>query len=292
MLLLAAVAAFAQSDRPGPAPELVGEASRWGGEYLLGLGVGFGPHRVLGYGSVLGFDPLGFNLGAGYGNDALQAVGLYRQHSPGRLPYLDASDHRGGLLLLADYRSRVSLVADLSTLQLLRRAAAAYGVGLAAPMRFLDRTFIVEPRLLHGGLTRRTPELARDLIGYRFGDFSVGRLLGLLEGIRSDTGGTTALVLDLEARLHFLQTGGVPILDGIYVGTFADGGLFWDETRGAAPAGDFTVGGALGIDWLRVSLAVEAGYNHADAGFVWGVELKSFRYEANEEDDEDLTLPC
>ncbi len=24
-------------------------------------------------------------------------------------------------------------------------------------------------------------------------------------------------------------------------------------------------------------VAFEAGYNHADAGFVWGVEIKSFR---------------
>ena len=138
---------------------MIAEVSRPGGEYLLGLGLGFGPHRVLAHGSVLGFDPLGFNLGVGYGSEALRAAGLYRQHSPGRLPYLEANDRRGGLLLLeytppspelrltlanelyvgqvdlrhsgtqlalygkgtatldllADYRSRVSLVADLST---------------------------------------------------------------------------------------------------------------------------------------------------------------------------------
>lgn len=326
LLLLAAVAVFsepapADAQPPGMEPELVTEVSGQGGEYLLGIGVGFGPHRLMAHGSVLGFDPLGFNVGVGYGNDHLRAAGLYRQHSPGRLPYLDASDRTGGLLLLeytpptpelrltlaselyvgqvelhhsgpelalyerattaldvlANYRSRISLVADLSTLQLLYLPAGAYGLGFAAPMQFLDRTFIVEPHLLHSGLTHEGGELARDLVGYRFGDFSVGRQFGLLGGgIRSDTSGTTALVLNLEARLHFLQATDIPLLNGIFAAAFADGGLFWDTGRSPSTAGDFTVGGAVGIDWLSISLAVEAGYNHADAGFVWGVEVKSF----------------
>ena len=73
VLLLAAVAAPAQSDPSGAESELVAEVSRPGGEYLLGLGARFGLHRVLGYGSLPGFDPLGFNLGVGYSNDALHA---------------------------------------------------------------------------------------------------------------------------------------------------------------------------------------------------------------------------
>ena len=301
-LILAAVTAFAQSEPPGPASELVAEVSRPGGEYLLGLGLAFRPHRVLAYGSVLGFDPLGINLGIGYGNDSLQAIGLYRQHSPGRLPYLEASDRRGGLLLLeytpprpdlrltlenelyvglvelrhsgqqlalydqatatldllADHRHRISVVAELSALRFLRLPGGVHGIGLAVPMQFLDRTFIVEPRFLHSGLTRETGALARDLIGYRFGDFSVRRLFGLLGGVRSDTRGTTALVLNLEYRLHFL----------------------------------FTVGGALGIDWQSISLAIEAGYNHADRGFVWGLGFKSFRQEATAESAGDRSLPA
>lgn len=184
VLLLAAVATFTQpaaTDRALTRPELVTEVSGRGGEYLLGAGVGFGPHRMMAHGSVLGFDPVGFNVGVGYGNDAVRAAGLYRQHSPGRLPYLAASDRTGGLLLLeytpsdmgprrtlanelyvgqvtlrhsgsrlalydkatisldllADYRSRISLVADLDTLQLLHLPAGAYALGLAAPMTVL-----------------------------------------------------------------------------------------------------------------------------------------------------------
>ena len=323
-LLLAAGHAMAQPDAAEAAsgPELVTEVSRSGGEFLLGLGVGFGPHRLLAHGSVLGFDPLGFNVGAGYGNDFLRAAALYRQHSPGRLPYLDVRDRTGGLLLLeytspapdprltlanelyvgqvdlrhsgtglalydraaitldvlADSRGHVALAADLSTLQLLHLPAGAYGVGLAAPMQFLDRTFIIEPRVLHSGLTHAGGEFARDLIGYRFGNFSVGRQFGVLGGgVRSDTSGTTALLLNLEARLHFLRATEIPILNGIFAGAFADGGLFRDSARTPSTAGDFTVGGALGIDWQSISAAFEAGYNHADAGFVWGVEIKSFR---------------
>ena len=193
-LILAAVTAFAQSEPPGPASELVAEVSRPGGEYLLGLGLAFRRHRVLAYGSVLGFDPLGINLGIGYGNDSLQAIGLYRQHSPGRLPYLEASDRRGGLLLL-EY---------------------------TPPRRDLRLT------------------LENELY------------VGLVE-LR-----TTALVLNLEYRLHFL----------------------------------FTVGGALGIDWQSISLAIEAGYNHADRGFVWGLGFKSFRQEATAESAGDRSLPA
>lgn len=105
----------------------------------------------------------------------------------------------------------------------------------------------------------------------------MGRQFGVLGGgIRSDTSGTTAVVLNAEVRLHFLQATDIPVLNGIFAAAFADGGLFWGASRRAGPAGDVTIGGALGIDWLGISLAVEAGYNHADAGFVWGVEFKSF----------------
>ena len=52
--------------------------------------------------------------------------------------------------------------------------------------------------------------------------------------------------------------------------------MFWHTPR-VAPAGDFTVGGAFGVDWLSISVATKSGYHHADAGFVWGVEFKSFR---------------
>ena len=327
MLLLAAVAVFSEpappdAEPPGTAPELVTEISRQGGEYLLGIGVGFGAHRLLAHGSVLSFDPVGFNIGVGYGNDSLRATGLYRQHSPGRLPYLDVRDRTGGLLLLeyappnpelrptlanelyvgqvdlrhsgtrlavyekaaftldvlADSRGHIALVADLSTLQLLHLPAGAYGVGLAAPMQFLDRTFIAEPRVLHGGLTHAGGEFARDLIGYRFGNFSVGRQFGVLGGgVRTDTSGTTALVLNLEARLHFLRATGIPVLNGMFAAAFADGGLFLDAERSPPTAADFTVGAALGLDWQSISVAFEAGYNHADAGLVWGVEFKSFR---------------
>ena len=325
LLFLAATCVAAQQGQRGDPPAPVWDVSVTGGEFLVGVGVGFGRHAVLGYGSVMGVDPFAFNAGAGYQGDTLQAIGLYRHDSPGRLRYLDVvRDRQGGLLLLefmpaaaelrltlenqlyvgrvalrhagehlavydqatasldlhADYRNRVTLVAEFSTIQLLRQAAGAYGVGLGVPMQFLDRTIILEPRLLHSGTTGETL-FARDLIGYRFGDFSVGRLFGLLEGVRSDIAGTTALVLNVEYRLHFLQDAGVPIADGIFVGAFADGGLFRKELRGkpagAATAGDFAVGGALGIDWLNLSLAVEAGYHHAESRFVWGIDLKSFR---------------
>ena len=53
----------------------------------------------------------------------------------------------------------------------------------------------------------------------------------------------------------------------------------FDAARSPPTAGDFTVGGAVGLDWRSISVAFEAGYNHADAGFVWGVEFKSFRQE-------------
>ena len=325
VLLFLAAMGVAQQGQRGDPPAPVWDVSVTGGEFLVGMGVGFGRHAVLAYGSVLGVDPLGFNAGAGYRGDTLQAVGLYRHESPGRLRYLDAArDRQGGLLLLeyipaaaelrltlenqlyvgrvalrhageqlvlydqatasldlhADYRNRITLVAELSTIQLLRQAAGAYGVELGVAMQFLDRTIIVEPRLLHSGTTGDTL-FARDLIGYRFRDFSVGRLFGLLEGVRSDITGTTAVVLNVEYRLHFLQDAGVPIADGMFVGAFADGGLFrkelLGEPTGAATTGDFTVGGAVGIDWLGLSLAVEAGYNHADSGFVWGIDVKSFR---------------
>ncbi len=326
LLCLAAAGATAQQGMHEELPAPVWDVSVAGGEFLVGVGVGFGRHAVLGYGSVLGADRLAFNVGAGYRGDTVQAIGLYRHESPGRLRYLDAvRDRQGGLLLLeytppaaelrltlenqmyvgrvalphagehlalydlaaaaldlhADYRNRVTLVAELSTIQLLRQAAGAYGVGLSVPMQFLDRTIIVEPRLLHSGTTGEPTLFARDLIGYRFGDFSVGRLFGLLEGVRSDVAGTTALVLNVEYRLHFLQTAGVPIADGVFLGAFADGGLFRNEPMGnpagAAVSGDFAVGGSLGIDWLRFSLAVEAGYHHAGARFVWGIDFKSFR---------------
>ena len=182
--------------------------------------------------------------------------------------------------MLSNSRGHVALVADLSTLQLLYLPAGAYGVGVAAPMQFLDRTFIAEPRILHSGLTHAGGEFARDLIGYRFGNFSVGRQFGVLGGgVRSDTVGTTALVLNLEARLHFLRATELPVLNGIFVAAFADGGLFLDAARSPPAAGDFTVGGGLGLDWQSISVAFEAGYNHADAGFVWGIEFKSFRQE-------------
>ena len=325
LLFLAATGVAAQQGQRGDPPAPVWDVSVTGGEFLVGAGVGFGRHAVLGYGSVLGIEPLGFNVGAGYQGDTLQAIGLYRHESPGRLPYLEVvRDRQGGLLLLeytpaaaelrltvenqlyvglvslrhageqlalydlatasldlhADYRNRVTLVAELSTIQLLRQAAGAYGVGLGVPMQFLDRTIILEPRLLHSGTTGETL-FARDLIGYRFGDFSVGRLFGLLEGVRSDVAGTTALVLNVEYRLHFLQDAGVPIADGVFVGAFADGGLFRNEPRGnpagAVTGGDFVVGGSLGVEWLNISLAVEAGYHHAESRFVWGIDLKSFR---------------
>ena len=325
LLCLAAAGATAQQGMHEDPPAPVWDVSVAGGEFLVGVGVGFGRHAVLGYGSVLGADPLAFNVGAGYRGDTVQAIGLYRHESPGRLRYLDAvRDRQGGLLLLeyappaaevrltlenqmyvgrvalphagehlalyelaaaaldlhADYRSRVTLVAELSTIQLLRQAAGAYGVGLSVPMQFLDRTIIVEPRLLHSGTTGETL-FARDLVGYRFRDFSVGRLFGLLEGVRSDAAGTTAVVLNVEYRLHFLQAAGVPIADGVFIGAFADGGVFRNEPSGkpagAAMTGDFAIGGSLGIDWLNLSLAVEAGYHHAESRFVWGIDLKSFR---------------
>ena len=309
------------ADEAAP-PALAGDFSAAGGEYLLGLGIRFGRHAVLGYGSVLGFDPFAVNAGVGYRGAALNVIGLYRQRAPGRLPYLEVRDRSGGLLLLeyappdpdlrltlenqlfvgrvalhhageqvalydlasasldllADYDSRITLVADLSTLQLLEQAAGAYGVGIAAPMQFLDRRIIVAPRVLHSGLTGEAGHLAADLIGYRFGDFSVGRLFGLLEGVgaglRNATGGTTALVLNLEYRLHFLRASGVPIVDGIFVAAFADGGLFWMTDDLVA---DFVVGGGLGIDWLRLSVSAQAGYHHADSGLVWGIDLTWFR---------------
>ena len=327
-------------ERKGERPSLVWDAAGPSGEYLLGVGVKFGapaaqaaqgPQAVLAYGSVMNFDPFGFNLGVGYRNDSLQAIALYRQDSPGRLPYLDViRDRQGSLLLLeytprapelrltlenqlfigrvhlrhsaeqlalydlatatldllVDYQNRITLVAKLSTIQLLRQAAGAYSVGLSVPMQFHDRTIIVEPRLLHSGTTRHTATLARDLIGYRFGNFSVGRLFGLLDGVRSATTGTTALVMNAEYRLYFLQSLGVrvPIVDGLFLSAFADGGLFWGGQPAArlqpalrAVAGDFTAGGGLGIDWLNFSLTAEAGYNHADAGFVWGIDLKASR---------------
>ena len=99
-------------------------------------------------------------------------------------------------------------------------------------------------------------------------------------------------MLNLEYRLHVLQSASVPILDGIYVAAIADGGLFWEEDQGSAAAGDFTVGGALGIDWQSISLAIEAGYNHADRGFVWGLGFKSFRQEATAESAGDRSLPA
>ena len=190
----------------GERPSLVWDAAGPSGEYLLGVGVEFGAQAaqaaqaVLAYGSVLNFDPFGFNLGVGYRNDSLQAIALYRQDSPGRLPYLDViRDRQGSLLLLeytprapelrltlenqlfigrvhlrhsaeqlalydlatatldllVDYQNRITLVANLSTIQLLRQAAGAYSVGLSVPMQFHDRTIIVEPRLLHSGTTRR-----------------------------------------------------------------------------------------------------------------------------------------
>jgi hypothetical protein len=326
-LLLAGANAVAQPAaaefaEPASGPKLVTEVSRTGGEYLFGMGVGFGPHRLLAHGTVLGFDPLGFNVGVGYGNDGLRAAALFRQHSLGRLPYLDVRDRTGGLLLieyappdrglrptlanelyvgqvdlrhsgtelalyektsftldvLADSHGHVALVAHLSTLQLLYLPAGAFGVGVAAPMQFLDRTLIAEPRVLHSGLTHTGGAFARDLIGYRFSNFSVGRQFGVLGGgVRSDTGGTTALVLNLEGRLHFLRATDIPVLNGIFVAAFGDGGLFLDAAASPLAAGDFTVGGALGLDWRSISVAFEAGYNHAGAGFVWGVEIKSFR---------------
>ena len=54
----------------------------------------------------------------------------------------------------------------------------------------------------------------------------------------------------------------------------ADGGLFWEEDRGPAATGDFTGGGALGIDWQSISVALEAGYNLVDRGLVWGVGFR------------------
>ena len=132
--------------------------------------------------------------------------------------------------------------------------------------------------MLHSGLTQETGDFTRDLIGFRFGTYTVGRQFAVLGGgIRNDTDGTTALVLNTEARLHFLREVEVPVLSGIFVAAFADGGMFWDAPHRAGPAGDVTVGGALGIDWQEISAAVEAGYNLADAGFVWGIEVKSFR---------------
>ena len=175
--------------------------------------------------------------------------------------------------VLADYQNRITLVGDFSMIQLLEAAGGAYSLGMAAPMQFLDRTVIVEPRLLHSGTTRQTPEFGDDLIGYRFGDFSVGRL----DGVRNETVGTTALVLNVEYRHHFLRSSRVPVVDGVFLAGFADGGLFWTASDGSAMAGDFTFGGGLGIDWLQFSLTARAGYNHADQGFVWGIDFKSYR---------------
>ena len=179
--------------------------------------------------------------------------------------------------ILANYESRVSLVGAISVFYIIDTHAGAYSVELAAPMHFRDRTIVVEPHLLHSGITRDVDHFAEDWHGYSFRDFSVGRLFGLVPGIQNDTVGTTAAVLSAEYRYHLLRFSGLPVVDGLFLSAFADGGVF-GGTQQQTIAGDFTIGAGFGIDWGRLSVCIRAGYNHADRGLVWGVDIEDFSW--------------
>ena len=173
--------------------------------------------------------------------------------------------------LYTDYDNAVALRVKSSLFHALQPNARSYGVGISLPMSFFDRRLIIEPFAGVSGHPNGAPESFADDFAHReFEDFSPS---WPLSGQRSSpASGNIAFVLKAEYRIFILEGLIDPALENIFIGPFANSGLFIDNWR---PAVDLTGGIRAGVTWgSSFVLSTGLGYNLREH-WIFGLNFSS-----------------